>query len=343
MNTETNGLRTLAELKEQHEGAGLEVFQEAHKEPFLVVSTGEGPSFFPLPSRDKEKHILLGQDAGCDIRLEHEGVDECHLEFQYHPMFKEWVFADQGTAKGTVLNDEEVAPFASYILDEKSNIALGEVSIKIWEAIEVAKLVFENEFTQPILPDNKQEEDAPPKPPASGDDLGRVKRFLKKLTREKAQQLTTLVIEARMLGRERFLERYADPILVLRRVVMVRGSDPLYDFDSLPLSMRVYWPMDPKVGKPLWEIGRQPECAIQLQAKVISKVHAEIEYRDDDWWVKDMGSVNGTYVDGRAIPSACAQRLPTKAKLSVSQHISLLFLRSAALYNLLDGFSSDRV
>lgn len=48
-------------------------------------------------------------------------------------------------------------------------------------------------------------------------------------------------------------------------------------------------------------IGRGEDCAIRLADPEVSRHHAEIFPQDGVWWVRDLGSSNGTLVNGRPI------------------------------------------
>ena len=52
--------------------------------------------------------------------------------------------------------------------------------------------------------------------------------------------------------------------------------------------------------KPKLLVGRQRECDIPLPFATVSSRHCELEYRDGCWHVRDLGSKNGTYVNGAA-------------------------------------------
>lgn len=45
-------------------------------------------------------------------------------------------------------------------------------------------------------------------------------------------------------------------------------------------------------------IGRDPSCLIRVDDTRVSRTHASVEWRDSAWWVRDLGSVNGTWVGG---------------------------------------------
>ena len=45
-------------------------------------------------------------------------------------------------------------------------------------------------------------------------------------------------------------------------------------------------------------VGRSPKCDIQLQAKNVSRKHALVVFRNEEYHIKDLESTNGTYVNG---------------------------------------------
>jgi anti-anti-sigma factor len=56
----------------------------------------------------------------------------------------------------------------------------------------------------------------------------------------------------------------------------------------------------PVVG-PRFVIGRQPECQLRLGSPMVSKLHAAIERRDGRVFLSDLGSTNGTVLNGRLL------------------------------------------
>ena len=53
------------------------------------------------------------------------------------------------------------------------------------------------------------------------------------------------------------------------------------------------------------EIGRSAEVAIRIDAGSVSRRHARIVIRGDEARLEDLGSKNGTFVDGKPVTSAC--------------------------------------
>lgn len=47
--------------------------------------------------------------------------------------------------------------------------------------------------------------------------------------------------------------------------------------------------------------GRSPGNAIVLPDTLVSQAHARLVYRNGSWWVEDLGSTNGTFVNGKAV------------------------------------------
>ena len=64
-------------------------------------------------------------------------------------------------------------------------------------------------------------------------------------------------------------------------------------------------PFRPGDGRTL--IGRSPECDIFLDDVTVSRRHAEIVREGDEFTIRDLGSLNGTYVNRRRIESAALE------------------------------------
>jgi membrane-bound lytic murein transglycosylase D len=71
-------------------------------------------------------------------------------------------------------------------------------------------------------------------------------------------------------------------------------------------------------------IGRDGACEIRISNdSSISRKHAELLCQEDGWWVKDLNSTNGTYVDEQKIDCVAIRR-PTKVRLGTGATIVLL-------------------
>jgi membrane-bound lytic murein transglycosylase D len=53
-----------------------------------------------------------------------------------------------------------------------------------------------------------------------------------------------------------------------------------------------------------FRFGRSPECEVRLSERIVSKVHGEVRYEAGRWWIVDLSSANGTYLNGIRITQA---------------------------------------
>jgi transcriptional regulator with PAS, ATPase and Fis domain len=63
-------------------------------------------------------------------------------------------------------------------------------------------------------------------------------------------------------------------------------------------------------------VGTAPSADVVLSDRAISRLHAELEPRDDGLWVRDLGSRNGTFVEGIRVVAAC---IPHGAKVQLGR------------------------
>ncbi|GGZ61301.1 peptide-binding protein [Streptomyces subrutilus] len=55
-------------------------------------------------------------------------------------------------------------------------------------------------------------------------------------------------------------------------------------------------------------VGRDPGSGLRLTHETVSRAHAELGHRDGVWVVKDLGSTNGTTVNGRRVTGSAVVR-----------------------------------
>lgn len=72
-------------------------------------------------------------------------------------------------------------------------------------------------------------------------------------------------------------------------------------------------------------VGRAEACDLQVPVPKVSRRHTEVRHEDGSWWAVDLGSANGTYLDGRRIER---ERLNDGSQLRLSHdgpvlHVSL--------------------
>lgn len=73
---------------------------------------------------------------------------------------------------------------------------------------------------------------------------------------------------------------------------LTRAQDPTYRLPGLAL---------PAPGTPTVRIGRGPGATLRMADVSVSRFHAELRAVDDGWLVRDLGSMNGTYLNGLRI------------------------------------------
>ncbi|MGH2593987.1 MAG: FHA domain-containing protein [Anaerolineae bacterium] len=84
------------------------------------------------------------------------------------------------------------------------------------------------------------------------------------------------------------------------------------------------WPMD----KPSITIGRGEECEIVLPDRQVSRMHVRILREVDGFYVEDLGSKNGTYING--IPVKDRVKLQDGDEIQVALSVRLLFVGADA-------------
>lgn len=52
---------------------------------------------------------------------------------------------------------------------------------------------------------------------------------------------------------------------------------------------------------PMISIGRDPICDIPLEDKTVSATHARLSYHHGHWWVEDLNSRNGTFLNNEPV------------------------------------------
>lgn len=60
-----------------------------------------------------------------------------------------------------------------------------------------------------------------------------------------------------------------------------------------------------KLGDPL-EIGRADSCTIRLEDAYVSQMHAKLFAKDGAWFVEDLGSTNGTFLNEARVAAPAA-------------------------------------
>ncbi len=67
-------------------------------------------------------------------------------------------------------------------------------------------------------------------------------------------------------------------------------------------------------------IGRSNQCDFPVHYETLSRTHAQIEVIDGEFFITDLGSTNGVYIDGTRVPDQC------KTKFNVFQQLTIATL-----------------
>jgi hypothetical protein len=70
-------------------------------------------------------------------------------------------------------------------------------------------------------------------------------------------------------------------------------------------------------------IGREDGCAVRFEDPAVSRSHARVFHRGGRWRIRDLGSTNGTWLDGRRIREA---DLPGRCRVRVNEVGPTLYL-----------------
>jgi len=54
-------------------------------------------------------------------------------------------------------------------------------------------------------------------------------------------------------------------------------------------------------SQPEITLGRDPGCDIPLSGDTVSTRHAQLAYHHNQWWITDLASTNGTYLNGSIV------------------------------------------
>ena len=81
-----------------------------------------------------------------------------------------------------------------------------------------------------------------------------------------------------------------------------------------------FWPV-PVAGV---KIGRSSTCDIQVDRPTVSRVHCELKIRNGTWVIDDVGSANGTYVNGEKLSAGVPVAADGEIRLGKSVLLRLI-------------------
>lgn len=66
------------------------------------------------------------------------------------------------------------------------------------------------------------------------------------------------------------------------------------DEDQLPI----------EINRPTFTLGRNPTCDYVLEDDTVSSFHLQVFYRNKQWWLEDLNSTNGTFLNEQRVQTA---------------------------------------
>jgi hypothetical protein len=89
-----------------------------------------------------------------------------------------------------------------------------------------------------------------------------------------------------------------------------------------------------------FHIGRDERCDVRIIGDPsVSRNHVEVSFRDGSWWLRDLDSSNGTYIDGQRI-DVVPLRTPTTARLGTGATLLSLVPHGSGTEAVADGSNS---
>jgi len=91
-----------------------------------------------------------------------------------------------------------------------------------------------------------------------------------------------------------------------------------------PLILRIEQGLSAGVEKRFtddFQIGRDPACQFVMKDRPVSRFHLKFFYDGENWWLKDLNSTNGTFLEGKRIGKIV---LPLEAKIALGDGGPLL-------------------
>ena len=67
------------------------------------------------------------------------------------------------------------------------------------------------------------------------------------------------------------------------------------------------------------KVGRHPDCGLHIPSQYVSRRHARIFFEQGSWWIEDLNSSNGVYIDNEKTTKA---RLVNACLLQIGRRVT---------------------
>jgi pSer/pThr/pTyr-binding forkhead associated (FHA) protein len=78
-------------------------------------------------------------------------------------------------------------------------------------------------------------------------------------------------------------------------------------------------------------IGRSEDCDVQIKRKEVSAKHAALHVIESNWYIEDLGSRNGCFLNNEKIKSGDLKRLESQQMISLGGHVGAIFIKAIDL------------
>ncbi len=250
---------------------------------------------------DRER-IVLGRDPGCDVVLTDESVSRRHAAVHFK---HDAVYIENISATGRVLRDGEAVEYVE--LSESDEVSVGSFSIS-W-AIESAKESASAKAEASAPPEESNESTYDPGVVAadSNEPAFQAPSFetpaeepkLPSADEASAPDLGDMALVASSAPADENEKTLVGAAPVAPRLRIVKGPA-----EEIGRELRL-------TGGPQWIVGRSPKAHVQIDHSKFSRQHFVIQRIGTQYRVQDMGSANGTRINGVAVTDAPIQPFDT--------------------------------
>lgn len=232
--------------------------------------------------------VIIGRDANREIVLPSESVSRRHVQIERKPNGKYYI-TDLRSANGLWLGDKQLSPGSPVILNPGMTVRLGEY----WMLLEL----------KPLLPEAEA--------PVETDDpirdvetivkkrAGRLENVLDDLIGDpETDDIPTQPMSQAAINRE--MPRHTPPHVTADQI----GYDRLIFYSESNPTVTA------RLDKERMTIGRASRQDIVLPANTVSRHHARVDLAaDGKHYIVDVGSISGTWIDGKRIEPNTSVRL----------------------------------
>jgi len=92
--------------------------------------------------------------------------------------------------------------------------------------------------------------------------------------------------------------------IIWKDFIKTAQSESLQSIPPITLSVEMDEPAPQTFTIPEIRLGRGPACDLQIADDTVSSIHARLFYGNNQWWIEDSGSSNGTFLNDELITTA---------------------------------------